>query len=399
MEYCRDDDDVVVVEDDDGSSDVDEGVPSSSSEPAPALGAAAPRFAWGAPLPPAELVSLTSAPRTPLPDDWSHVSPQEALRARMSPYAGVSLQHTRARRAVTAVLLDAHPLFRDEAALSRLVVEAWHDLWGSRLGRARAAPTFADLGTDVLNGQIVGAMFEALLARHLTGFTDGAHTWRRGRAATEKDFVCEQDPALSFELKTSGCGTKLYGNRSYGHATARSTKRRDGYYLTVNYVGTRILMIRAGWLDNSDWKPQSHASGQASTLFSHAYHAHLRTVRGDYLHDVPALALPGVGAGAGWSMMPLRRLLAGSLDAAGGAGSAATATEAKAWGPSAPEPAAPPGAGRGFDTAGCDPSMGDAAPVRKQHATARWPREARVALLRSAAAALHEHGWANPLLC
>jgi len=74
------------------------------------------------------------------------------------------------------------------------------------------------------------------------------------------------------ELKTFS-QKSIYGNRSY--AKSDSGKCKSGYYLTINFekISTnnpKILLIRMGWLDHTDWRGQKSETGQQASLTKEA---------------------------------------------------------------------------------------------------------------------------------
>jgi hypothetical protein len=163
---------------------------------------------------------------------------------------------------------------------------------------------------------MVGLLFEGLLARTLA--TRYPMLWRQGVAKGEKDIVCVSDVHASIEVKVSGQGgTVIYGNRSYGRRAdaGQADPSKDGYYLTANFAGTTLYLLRFGWLVHEDWVPQASQRGQAATLRAAAYRDRLLPIPGDYTLDAPVRVLPGVGArlvthAARHGCMTLRDLLA-----------------------------------------------------------------------------------------
>jgi len=123
--------------------------------------------------------------------------------------------------------------------------------------------------------------------------------WRGAREKGDKDIVYLPDESLSIEMKTSGqLGTKIFGNRSYGQQSSdplRALKKKSGYYLTINFFGTTLNLIRFGWIDHSDWKPQKSPTGQMAGLSDEVYKYKLITIRGEYRLASPIFLLEGVG--------------------------------------------------------------------------------------------------------
>ena len=145
---------------------------------------------------------------------------------------------------------------------------------------------------------VIGYFFEVLLARELELLCPDE--WRGGASKDEKDLVYVPDPSLSIEVKTSGqLGYRIYGNRSYGQTAANDTlvkKEKSGYYLTVIFVGRALTLIRFGWIDADDWKPQAAPTGQMAGLSDAVYTSKLIPIAGEYRASAPIELLHGVGA-------------------------------------------------------------------------------------------------------
>jgi hypothetical protein len=97
--------------------------------------------------------------------------------------------------------------------------------------------------------------------------------WTGERVASEKDIVYIPDDKYSIEVKTSSNPRRIFGNRSYAQGSTKAKKSKSGYYLAVNFEKfsktnkkPRILLIRFGWLDSSDWIGQTAATGQQAHL-------------------------------------------------------------------------------------------------------------------------------------
>jgi hypothetical protein len=101
--------------------------------------------------------------------------------------------------------------------------------------------------------------------------------WRGEQTASDKDIVYIPDDTFSIEVKTSSHARHIYGNRSYAQGATKRKKSKSGYYLTVNFEKfsasnkrPRILLIRFGWLDSSDWIGQASETGQQASLTKEA---------------------------------------------------------------------------------------------------------------------------------
>lgn len=206
-----------------------------------------------------------------------------------SPYDGVPEGQW---RGVTERLVQAHPLthkiIHDAAMIS------WQRLWATRVGDA--ATGFALQGMNP-TATLVGTFFEKLFAMELANQLPGQ--WRGGNGGGEKDLVCINDDSKSVEMKSSGqLGTKIFGNRSYGQAAENpdsSKKDKSGYYITINFFGQQITLLRFGWIDASDWKAQRSATGQMAGLPDNVYSSKLLDINGPYQLEAPIKLLKGVG--------------------------------------------------------------------------------------------------------
>jgi ScaI restriction endonuclease len=208
----------------------------------------------------------------------------------MSPYAD---KPSSAWLKVTQKLLEAHPL-RQETILA-VATEAWGALWKTRIGTGDTAIRLKDL---TVPATVVGYFFEVLFAKELARRFPS--DWRGCQQGDEKDLVYIRDPAYSVEIKTSGqLGLKVYGNRSYGQQLQNkqlAKKEKSGYYITVNFFKQRLTLIRFGWIDASDWKPQASPTGQMAGLPDDVYRFKLVTVLGDYQRLAPLQILAGIGS-------------------------------------------------------------------------------------------------------
>ena len=151
----------------------------------------------------------------------------------------------------------------------------------------------------ILPAQVTGFFFEKLLAEVLKHKTQ--EQWRGGQEKSEKDLVCLENLQFSIELKTSGqLGLKLFGNRSYGQQLEADPKvdkvDRSGYFITVNFYGSQLSLIRFGWIDHEDWVSQKSETGQASSLKEDTYTYKLIPILGDYQQFANVGILKGVGA-------------------------------------------------------------------------------------------------------
>lgn len=196
--------------------------------------------------------------------------------------------------ATTQTLIADHPLAVDD--LIELVVSAWDGVWSTEIGKGEARLSLREVDPPAT---VVGYFFEKLLAKALAAKYPGE--WAGGTGGTEKDLHFVNDPAFSVEVKSSGqLGLKIYGNRSYGQEVEnadRAKKDKSGYYLTVNFYGDRLSLVRFGWIDGSDWIAQKSSTGQMAGLGKDVYLYKLVPIVGDYTLNAPIRLLDGVGGG------------------------------------------------------------------------------------------------------
>lgn len=205
-----------------------------------------------------------------------------------SPYAGTPVTQW---DEITRSLVQAHPLtpelIHDAAMLS------WSRLWNTWIGDGAVGFPIAEINPPAT---VIGYMFEKLFAKELAGRLPGA--WRGG-ARSEKDLHCLVDETKSVEMKASGqLGYKIYGNRSYGQVLENidaAKKDKSGYYITVNFYGQTLTMLRFGWIDASDWQAQKSPTGQMAGLGSDVYDHKLVPILGAYMLNGPIQLLDGVG--------------------------------------------------------------------------------------------------------
>jgi hypothetical protein len=193
---------------------------------------------------------------------------------------------------ITHQLVSNHPLRPD--ALLEAARTTWTTLWQTTVGAGPLSVKLADLRVPAT---IVGYFFEVLLAREL----ERRHPklWRGNQSKDEKDLVYIPNAALSVEIKTSGqAGFKVYGNRSYGQKAGSdlpTKKEKSGFYITVNFFGQTLTLIRFGWIDADDWDPQEAPPGQMAGLKQAIYDYKLIPIPGSYRQQAPVLLLDGVG--------------------------------------------------------------------------------------------------------
>jgi hypothetical protein len=179
-----------------------------------------------------------------------------------SPYQGKARQNW---PKVTRRLVAAHPL--DRKTIVDVVLAAWDSIFKSKLGAKRYR-----IGVHIRpKPQMMGFLLHELIALELaTRYPDA---WRGEQSSDDKDLVYIPNPRFSIEVKTSSNRARIFGNRSYAHKGSSEKKSKDGYCLAVNFekfaVGKphpRIVRVRFGWLDHTDWQGQNAATGQQARL-------------------------------------------------------------------------------------------------------------------------------------
>jgi hypothetical protein len=179
------------------------------------------------------------------------------MTAPRSPYVGKSES---AWRRVTERLIRAHPL--ESSEIVEVVLAAWRSIFDSTLGAGYK------IGRDIHpKPQIIGFLLHELIVLEFQRRHPGV--WVGETTAADKDLVYLPDPLFSIEIKTSSHKTQIFGNRSYAQPSPRSKKSKAGYYLAINFqpvkangANWQIVQVRFGWLDHSDWIPQTAATGQ-----------------------------------------------------------------------------------------------------------------------------------------
>ena len=190
---------------------------------------------------------------------------------------------------ITKKLVEDYPLTTDEILEISLLV--WDKIWTTKVGNT------IKLSEVELTATVIGYFFQKLFAHEL------AHRypnkWRGEQNKEDKDIVYIDNEKFSTEMKSSGqIGYKIFGNRSYNQDlqnNKKSNKDKSGYYITINFVGQILTLVRLGWIDEDDWVGQTTESGQASTLKKEAYQYKLIEINGEYRLISPIELLYGVG--------------------------------------------------------------------------------------------------------
>lgn len=193
---------------------------------------------------------------------------------------------------------------------------SWSRLWNTWVGDGNVGFPIAEINPPAT---VIGYMFEKLFAKELAIRLPGA--WRGG-VGSEKDLHCLTDESKSVEMKASGqLGYKIYGNRSYGQVLENADaakKDKSGYYITVNFYGQTLTLLRFGWIDASDWQAQKSPTGQMAGLGPEVYAHKLLPITGTYMLNGPIQLLDGVGGKAAEELAKLGLYTIGQLIQAGG---------------------------------------------------------------------------------
>lgn len=184
----------------------------------------------------------------------------------MSPYMNVPQDKW---ITITEQLVNNHPLF---PIIVDLCLRSWESILNGKIN------TYLNLLLKqmTISPQATGSLLHDILPEYISRNIKG---FRKG-IGNEKDIVCEFNNFYSLEVKTSS-QKNIYGNRSY--AKSESGKDKSGYYLTINFEkidnnNPRILLIKMGWLDHSDWIGQKSETGQQASLTRQAKASKLITL-------------------------------------------------------------------------------------------------------------------------
>ena len=205
-----------------------------------------------------------------------------------SPYENVPVTEW---RSITEKLLQTNFLKYNE--LLEVAEVSWNRLWNTKVGDVHSGFPLIELNPPAT---IVGYFFEKLFTKELA--CRHPLIWRGGEGS-EKDLHCIIDDSKSIEIKSSGqSGFKIFGNRSYGQKVENidsAKKDKSGYYITINFYGQKLTLIRFGWIDADDWQAQKSPTGQMAGLKEEVYENKLIKVCGIYMLDAPIHLLEGVG--------------------------------------------------------------------------------------------------------
>ncbi len=176
-----------------------------------------------------------------------------------SPYLGKKSDNW---EEITKDLIQKHPISTTE--LKKTVLDSWDSILKTSIANYK-------IGIDIFpTQQMLGFLLQQLISLHFE--KKYPKLWRGEQRASDKDMVCLTDEIFSIEIKTSSNPNKIYGNRSYAQKSSKGKKKKSGYYLAINNqpikkeTTPKVLKIRFGWLDHSDWMGQAKATGQQASL-------------------------------------------------------------------------------------------------------------------------------------
>ena len=174
----------------------------------------------------------------------------------------------------TEELIKDHPLTEKE--IVEVVLESWEQIFSSKIGDFQ-------IGKEIFpSPQIISFLMHELIPRNLE--KKKGNDYKVGESKGEKDIVYEPEDKYSIEIKGSSNSNHVFANRSYAQPqTGNEKKGKDGYFITVNFEkfskenpNPKILKIRFGYLEHSDWNAQVAASGQQASLSRVAYAGKLK---------------------------------------------------------------------------------------------------------------------------
>ncbi|MCF5893132.1 ScaI family restriction endonuclease [Aeromonas veronii] len=191
---------------------------------------------------------------------------------------------------ITRELVNSYPISHEE--ILDIAAISWSRLWDSAIGGQ------INIRELDLPATVVGYFFQKLFSHELS--SRHPHMWKGEELKSDKDLVNIIDERFSTEMKSSGqLGYKIFGNRSYNQQSETSGfsgKDKSGFYITLNFYGQTMTLLRLGWIDQDDWIPQGSATGQAATLKPEVYTNKLVPIFGPYMRQSPIQLLDGIGA-------------------------------------------------------------------------------------------------------
>ncbi|RTQ53457.1 ScaI family restriction endonuclease [Hymenobacter gummosus] len=177
---------------------------------------------------------------------------------------------------ITDSLIKNHPLSADE--IRDVVLKSWDDIFESSIGSFY-------IGKDIFPApQIMSFFLHELVAHYLSLRHPGVY--KVGTDKADKDIQHVSDAQYSIEIKASSHKSQIFANRSYAQPQSSAGKKgKSGYYITINFENfktakgrPKILLIRFGYLDHTDWIAQKSETGQQARLGPDVYAHKLRQI-------------------------------------------------------------------------------------------------------------------------
>lgn len=178
---------------------------------------------------------------------------------------------------ITDELIKKHPIKTGE--IVETVLKSWDDIFNSKIGSFYIGKEIEPVP------QIMSFLLHELVAHYLSIKHKGIY--RIGIEKNEKDIHCIKDNSLSIEIKGSSHPTQIFANRSYAQPqSGKGQKDKNGYYIAINFEPfkdvkpnlPKILMIRFGYLEHTDWIAQTAATGQQARLGADVYKYKLKQI-------------------------------------------------------------------------------------------------------------------------
>jgi len=179
--------------------------------------------------------------------------------------------------AITDKLIASHPIKPDE--IVETVLKSWEDIFNSKIGSFSIGKEIEPVP------QIMSFLLHELVAHYLSLKHPGVY--KVGTEKTEKDIHCITDSSLSIEIKGSSHPNQIFANRSYAQPqSGNGQKDKNGFYIAINFEQfkdvkpniPKILMIRFGYLEHTDWIAQASATGQQARLGADVYRHKLKQI-------------------------------------------------------------------------------------------------------------------------
>ncbi len=170
---------------------------------------------------------------------------------------------------ITKSLVKKHPF--SEKEIIEIVLISWEAIFESTIGEFK-------IGKEIFPApQILSFFLHELIGHYFDKQYKGK--FRVGIEKDEKDIHCVYDENISVEIKASSNKSRIFANRSYAQPTSGNEKKnKDGYFIAVNFEKVtkcnprpKILFVRFGYLEHSDWRAQAAATGQQANLSPETY--------------------------------------------------------------------------------------------------------------------------------